>query len=219
MGDSTKGVTGENYFREISDLLSHEECKHLIAISEQTGYLSTQRNKYNDKIDNTAIRSDDHVSLTNASLTKSLMSRMRANLPKRMHGRPLRGLEPKFKFNRYSVGQDFKPHNDTCLVKDKQQSSLTLIIYLNSDFTGGQTRFFEIETMQHVDVYAETGKAVIFDQDLYHAGLKVKSGTKYTVRLDVMYGRRRTKKPKKSSHKSRHIRHHTPGRFSNGRRD
>lgn len=167
----------------------------------------------------TTSRSDDHVSFTNASLTKSLMSTMRAILPKRMQGRPLRGIDPRLKFNRYSVRQEFKPHNDTCLVRDKQQSSLTLMIYLNSDFTGGQTRFFDIETMQHVDVYAETGKAVIFDQDLYHAGLKVKSGIKYTLRLDVMYGRPRVSKPKTKSQKSRHMRHHDPGRFTNGRRD
>ena len=189
MQQSIKKVIGEAYYQEINDFLMPEECHWLIAMSERKGFESVQRNKQGDLINNIAIRSDDHVSIRNETWASNLELRLKSILPDSINGMKFPKILPNLKFNKYSVGQDFKPHNDSCLIKSKQQSKLTLMIYLNENCKGGNTRFFDIESMNYFDIVPETGKAVIIDQNLYHAGLKVSSGVKYTLRLDIMYGK------------------------------
>ncbi len=188
-----KEIIGNAFAKEIDSVFTDQECADLIDISEKKGYRSKQRNKFGDTIDNPSIRSDDHVSVANAALVKNLQARIQPLLPARIDDKPFSCLQNSLKFNRYSVGQDFKPHSDSPLIKNKKQSLLTVMIYLNSDFKGGNTRFFNVENMLHHDIVPKTGKILIFDQDLYHAGLKVTSGTKYCLRLDVMYADKDTK--------------------------
>lgn len=191
-----KNVIGDAFAKEIDDVFTEQECLQLIDVSEKKGYLSIQKNKFGENINNPSIRSDDHVSFADSSLLKYLQARIQPLLPAQMHDKPFSHLQNLLKFNRYGEGQDFKPHSDTPLVKNNKQSSLTIMIYLNSDFSGGNTRFFNVENMLHLDVVPKTGKILIFDQDLYHAGLRVTSGIKYCLRLDVMYGVNDVKKTK-----------------------
>jgi hypothetical protein len=55
------------------------------------------------------------------------------------------------------------------------------MVYLNDDFTGGETRF-----TQGV-VKPAKGMALVFVHQLFHQGDVVTSGRKYVVRTDVMY--------------------------------
>lgn len=222
--ESPEQVTGDAFFLQTDalSLLTDEDCANLIRLSEAHEYSPVQKNKFGDTIDNSAIRSDYYVSWTDAKLVKHLQSQLQSLLPTTLKEHTLDRLDYKVKFNRYSSGQDFKPHNDTPLVKNQSQSRLTLMIFLNDDFSGGQTRFFDIETMRHYDVIPKTGKVLMFDQNLYHAGLKVVDGTKYTLRLDVMYKdkdqhtRLDTQKP---STASRRLSRKPARRFSNRKRD
>jgi len=72
-------------------------------------------------------------------------------------------------------------HRDFPYSRESRESKLSLIIYLNDNFEGGQTDFREFE------VFPETGRAIAFHHDLLHEGKSVLSGTKYAVRTDVMY--------------------------------
>jgi len=83
---------------------------------------------------------------------------------------------------RYRPGQEFKPHRD-CTADRANQRVLTMLVYLNEDYTGGETLF--LKTGQ--TVRGNTGDGLLFrnaspdgtpDPDSLHAGLPVASGEK-----------------------------------------
>ena len=66
--------------------------------------------------------------------------------------------------------------------EDGLASRLTLLVYLNDGFTGGDTDFREFR------VKPEAGAALLFVHDTWHEGAAIEAGTKYVLRSDVMYG-------------------------------
>lgn len=113
-------------------------------------------------------------------------------------------LDSALRFLRYEVGQYFAPHCDGHYVdKDgrAEKSFLTVHVYLNGggqgddeEIEGGATRFgvdFENPKEDKVDVDPRQGSVLIFQQrDMYHEGVEVEKGTKYTLRTDVIYKKR-----------------------------
>lgn len=102
-------------------------------------------------------------------------------------------------FLTYEAGNFVRPHCDAHYVdKDSGETSyLTAHFYLTGsggerdDVKGGATRFavdFEHLNEGKIDVDPKAGSVLIFQQrDLYHEGTDVTMGTKYTMRVDVMY--------------------------------
>jgi prolyl 4-hydroxylase len=109
-------------------------------------------------------------------------------------GLPLDASEP-IQGQRYSPGQEFKPHTDTfepggydfyVHTADMGQRTWTAMIYLNAPEDGGATRFKTIgKTVQ-----PETGKLLAWNNLLpdgrpnpatLHQGMKVRRGTKYIL--------------------------------------
>lgn len=92
------------------------------------------------------------------------------------------GLNERFRIYRYGPGQRFAPHTDGFFERpDGSARSLwTLIVYLNGDCEGGETRILG------EDVRPVTGRAVAFPHHLYHEGREVRAGRKYALRTDVM---------------------------------
>lgn len=84
---------------------------------------------------------------------------------------------------RYKGGQEYKPHFD--FVRSEQnQRFMTVLVYLNHDYKGGETFFPEID----LKVKGRKGDALIFTSALpdrtvdplsKHAGLPITQGTKY----------------------------------------
>jgi prolyl 4-hydroxylase len=88
---------------------------------------------------------------------------------------------------KYEVGEEYKPHHDyfntaNSHVTDNDRIG-TMITYLNDDFTGGETEFPELG----IKVKPVIGASIFFEykyieqlnNKTLHAGLPVKSGTKY----------------------------------------
>lgn len=84
---------------------------------------------------------------------------------------------------RYTGGQEFKPHLDA-LPGAANQRKWTVLVYLNEDYSGGETEFPELG----LRVRGELGDALLFsnvgsdgrpDARTRHAGLAVLSGTKW----------------------------------------
>ena len=84
---------------------------------------------------------------------------------------------------RYSPGQEFRPHLDA-LPNVSNQRRWTVLVYLNDDYSGGETHFPELD----LKVRGRTGDALIFrnvdesgrpDPRTRHAGLQVTGGTKW----------------------------------------
>ena len=93
-----------------------------------------------------------------------------------------RGLPKDLRFYKYAPGQRFKMHKDGPWHEDGLTSQLTLLVYLNDGFTGGDTDFRDFR------VKPDTGAALLFIHDTWHEGAAIESGTKYVLRSDVMYG-------------------------------
>ncbi|KAI3400681.1 hypothetical protein diail_2393 [Diaporthe ilicicola] len=108
-------------------------------------------------------------------------------------------LDSALRFLKYEPGQYFSPHCDGHYVgkNGAEKSFLTIHLYLNGggqgdeEVEGGATRFgidFDNPKEDKLDINPETGSVLIFQQrDMYHEGVEVRKGTKYTLRTDVMF--------------------------------
>jgi predicted 2-oxoglutarate/Fe(II)-dependent dioxygenase YbiX len=69
-----------------------------------------------------------------------------------------------------------------------EESFLTVQLYLNEGFKGGETTFIDTDDPKHrVAFPIKTGQVLIFEHRIVHEGTAVKEGRKYTMRTDVMY--------------------------------
>ena len=110
--------------------------------------------------------------------------------PKRKFTFRAAGLNERFRFYRYDVGQTFNAHYDGSFRRDSHEASrLTFMVYLNADFAGGTTDFYQDDDTPLLRVKPEAGMALIFEHPILHAGVAVESGRKYVLRSDVMYRR------------------------------
>lgn len=109
-----------------------------------------------------------------------------------------------FRINKYSDNQGFYAHRDAQYTKNESiKSNYTLLVYLNDDFSDGETVFYvplseyinngylvreELKKFPFVQVPFKPckGMAVIFDQRLIHKGSNVGSGNKYVLRTDLI---------------------------------
>jgi predicted 2-oxoglutarate/Fe(II)-dependent dioxygenase YbiX len=67
--------------------------------------------------------------------------------------------------------------------RDTARSLLTLLVYLDDDFDGGETDFPE----EKQTIRPRAGDALWFQHALLHAGNAVTRGTKHVLRSDVLY--------------------------------
>ncbi len=67
---------------------------------------------------------------------------------------------------------------------NRKQAYSSSMIYLNDDFTGGNTDF-GWESVKPVQ-----GMALVFPHRLRHQGSTVQEGVKYVLRTDVFYAKR-----------------------------
>ena len=64
---------------------------------------------------------------------------------------------------------------------------MTFMVYLNDDFTGGETKFYLDTGAPRLSVRPERGAALVFVHRQLHEGAPVVEGRKYVLRTDVMY--------------------------------
>ena len=112
---------------------------------------------------------------------------------------------------RYKPGGQFRPHFDGPWIPEEDWASVyTVVVYLNDDFEGGLTNFYEEQAdgfridlphsnhLGHTEmrggvratVHPRTGSVLVFNHDVLHEGTPVgKSGYKYLLRAEVMFSR------------------------------
>lgn len=181
----------------VDDVLTDAYCDELIAQSESQTYekalITIGKEQYRA---NPNVRNNDRIIFENQALADSLFSLVCPYLPDTWDERlwEIVGLNERFRYYRYSNGQRFKAHFDGYFERNKfEKSFLTLLFYLNDDFTGGETTFLEyrgldMDNLQpRFTIKPQKGQMLVFDHNQLHEGSEVTSGTKYVLRTDVMY--------------------------------
>lgn len=93
------------------------------------------------------------------------------------------GLFEPLRVYRYEVGHHFGAHTDQSYARGDARSLLTLLVYLDDDFEGGETEFLD----ERRTIVPHTGDALWFQHALLHSGRAVTRGTKHVLRADVLY--------------------------------
>lgn len=174
-------------------LFTTEECANILEQGKPGPWLAATVNAESGRVVDTRIRSSTTAVLRDPALADELFRRIRPHVPARMTtemgdrgriGMDVVGIYLPLRIYRYEVGQQFGLHQDQSYAGEGgTQSLLTLMVYLNEGFSGGETDFPE----QSRTIVPKTGESLLFQHKLLHAGKPVTEGTKYVLRSDVLY--------------------------------
>jgi hypothetical protein len=168
----------------VDGVLTRDECDALIERIEAAGCTPAPITTGDGFVMRPDIRNNTRVIFDDTRLAAELFARVRDRVPRVRSGRQLVGANERLRCYRYEPGQYFAPHRDGAFVRNStERSLLTFMVYLNEDFVGGATRFYELDEC----VAPRVGMGLFFDHALLHEGCNVESGVKYVVRSDVMY--------------------------------
>jgi len=167
----------------IEQLLEPTECEALVRRAEGQGFESAPIITASGTRVEADTRNNDRCVFDDAVLAENLWQRARTGVPAAMNGRQALGLNERFRLYRYAPGQRFAWHSDAPFRRENgEMSLLTFMIYLNTGYEGGATRF------EAAKVIGQIGLALVFQHGLIHEGSEVVQGVKYALRSDVMYG-------------------------------
>jgi len=128
------------------------------------------------------VRNNSRVMVDDPNLAQLVWERARLYVPNTIAAHRAVGVNERFRFYRYEPRQSFRWHRDGYFARPSgERSRLTLMVYLNDDFEGGETRF------EQAVVKPVKGMALFFVHHLLHEGAEVRRGRKYVMRTDVMY--------------------------------
>lgn len=180
-------MSREELIEDFSGALSEEECHALIRLSESAGFAPALIDGSLDGPFGFTVlegRNNHRAAVDDVQLSNRLWKRLYRCAPALVSNRRVAGLNERLRFYRYDAGQDFPAHTDGCYARaNGERSLLTLMIYLNADFAGGETFFLQSKKL----IAPETGKALVFSHHLWHEGRRVTEGRKYILRTDIMY--------------------------------
>lgn len=188
-GNVTKRGNESYWLYEISNFLSREECAEIREIAKEQGLHKSEIYGANaDSVDNSSRKSyTAWLPTTTAAVVQKITT-----LTSQLTGYPEENQED-LQVVQYPEGGFFKPHYDCCEGGPDECSRMnalggprrvTLIIYLNDDYEGGETSFPNIKQT----IVPATGKAVAFwstDENdgvitqSFHGGNPVKNGEKW----------------------------------------
>jgi prolyl 4-hydroxylase len=180
----------------VDNILTADECKYLIEQAEPKfarSALVAETTISNTRTSESAwIPRDDPV-------VKKVLERAME-----LTGKPFENCED-LQVVRYKPGTYYRSHHDSCCTGDKQcldferqggQRVGTLLLYLNSDFSEGHTHF---PAFNDLKIKAQPGSAIFFrpmgttdarcHPKALHAGLPIKTGTKYVCNIWVREGK------------------------------
>lgn len=131
------------------------------------------------------VRNNTRVMWDDEDEANSLLALVARRVPETLLDLTLRGANPRLRLYRYARGQRHGAHWDTVVeLPGGVRSLVTLVFYLNEDFTGGETDFPELRQR----IVPATGRALLFQHRILHEAMAVVSGDKYVLRTDLLYG-------------------------------
>ena len=178
---------GAPFVWTVDGVLEAEARQDLITRIERLGPEQAPITTASGFVMDSSVRNNTRSIFDDPNLSFALFEQLRPFLPDRMCAdfRPV-GANERWRCYRYDPGQYFAPHYDGAFVRNaNEESQLTLILYLNEDFEGGETAFPELG----VSVRPKAGQALLFQHRLLHESTPVRRGRKYAARSDIMYRR------------------------------
>lgn len=200
---------------QLLNVLSGDECRRLIELSEGLGYLKDAAVSLPREIRH----NHSLVWVTDEATDQIIWQRVAALAAQHLEtfeGKKPLGLNARFRFYRYGPGDFFKFHSDGAwpgsrvingeLVTNAYPdrfSQISFLIFLNDDFKGGATRFrvnaADTSTparyyndVLEVDVRTPAGGVLCFPHGLHplhctHSAEPIIEGVKYIIRTDVLF--------------------------------
>jgi predicted 2-oxoglutarate/Fe(II)-dependent dioxygenase YbiX len=166
----------------IDEFLSLDQCDALIADAEQHGFDAASVRTASGQKMLQNIRNNERAQYESPDWVALLWRRLQTVQLPTLDGQNAKALPKEIRFYRYSPNQRFKMHKDGSWTESGMTSKLTLMVYLNNDFAGGETDFRDFK------ISPKKGTAVLFIHDIWHEGSIVTQGVKYVARSDVLYG-------------------------------
>lgn len=174
----------------VDDVFTPAECAQLINKSESVGYINASiiNKKTGEEYTNIKFRNSLRCIIDDVDLSKILEARILHLIPKEYRGKKFNCINPRFRFLKYNDStHHFVPHTDACYSTDTTMSMITILIYLNSNYTGARTSLnFDKKTIEN-EIVPKTGMVYLMDQDILHSVPPLITGCKYAIRTELMY--------------------------------
>ncbi len=167
---------------QIPDLLNAPQCQKLIGQMEADPILlepvKTRTSLY--------ARIYLHLPELAGEIWNGIRDRLCQQFPE--YGKDLVAIRPIWSATKYLEGGYLGPHVDGESQNRGYRSKLTIVLYLNDEFEGGETNFYPDDEAKELlgCIIPETGMAIILPQDVFHSGEPITSGTKYILRSDIL---------------------------------
>ena len=160
----------------VDNLLSAKQCNELIARLDNVDEL--------EKVERSNMANYQRNVLIDDELATRVYETVKPYLPP---GIPTARCNEYFRFSKYEPGEEFKIHRDG-INQDRfgNRAKFTVNIFLNAEFKGGETDFFDESRIFQFRAVPAVGRGGVFDREILHCGNKVLEGTKYLLRTDVM---------------------------------
>ncbi|WP_299588659.1 2OG-Fe(II) oxygenase [uncultured Microbulbifer sp.] len=199
---------------QLLNVFSNDECQRLIEITENIGYLPDAAVSLPREV-----RHNDNLTWVVDAVSERLIwercSPLMQDPSHYFEGRQPVGLNQRFRFYRYGVGDYFQFHTDGAwpgsrIIDDRlisngfpdRFSEMTFLVLLSEDFNGGATRFRvnaedpyqqpNRHSMKDIDVRTPAGSVLCFPHGMHplhriHSSTPITQGTKYIIRTDVLF--------------------------------
>lgn len=132
-----------------------------------------------------SVRNNTRVMWDSPEEAQSLLVAIDAGVPRRLSGLARVGANPRLRLYRYGPGEKHSAHWDTVVEFERgAKSLLTLVIYLNDGFEGGETEFSQLGAR----VTPRRGRALLFQHRVLHTATSVRAGEKLVLRTDIVFG-------------------------------
>ena len=187
---------------QLLNVLSAAECDRMVELTEALGYHSDAPVSLPRRV-----RHNDNLNwVVDESVDGEIWERCKEFFSPSTYTsfKPL-GLNARFRFYRYGIGDYFGPHADGAwtgsrvvdgqLVRDAygdRLSEMSFLVFLTEGYEGGRT-LFQTHQGKLAAVATPKGAALLFPhgkhpQQCLHAGEEITAGVKRIIRTDVLFG-------------------------------